>query len=263
MQARGAGEDASRARGIDFGYRGSGCRGGSSRKEGSGESESDTEVLSQCESHNHIGVLPQEGRRFQRVAGHLTGSKRAIGSGSGRELTPRVVGCVAPERRQGSVHSRLVRAEQPVDCQCRISHQAAAGTAALSSKDITLCRDCVISNWKSTLSPGSDHCRVTFDAFVGASLDVIAPSKPSRAPYAWNKARWNEFRKLSEEFIFRRMKRSVKGADALNEALTRGIRMAAKRTIPKSKVVAPLFWTPELTKLDKMVQECRNGSGMR
>ncbi|KAG8342440.1 hypothetical protein TRVL_06739 [Trypanosoma vivax] len=36
-------------------------------------------------------------RRFQRVAGHLTGSKRAIGGRSGRELTPRVLGSVASE----------------------------------------------------------------------------------------------------------------------------------------------------------------------
>ncbi|KAH8604004.1 hypothetical protein ERJ75_001758900 [Trypanosoma vivax] len=34
--------------------------------------------------------------------------------------------------------------------------------------------------------------------------------------------------------------------------------MAAKMTIPKGKGVAPLFWTPELAKLDKMVQECKN-----
>ncbi|KAH8610637.1 putative Reverse transcriptase (RNA dependent DNA polymerase) [Trypanosoma vivax] len=54
------------------------------------------------------------------------------------------------------------------------------------------------------------------------------------------------------------MKRSAKGADAMNEAVTRGIRMAAKRTIPKGKGVAPPFWTQELTKLDKMVQECKN-----
>ncbi|KAH8617747.1 putative Reverse transcriptase (RNA dependent DNA polymerase) [Trypanosoma vivax] len=97
-----------------------------------------------------------------------------------------------------------------------------------------------------------------FDAFVGTSLDVIAPSKPARALYAWNTVRWNEFRKLSDEFIFRRMKRSAKGADAMNEAVTRGIRMAAKRTIPKGKGAGPPFWTPELTKLDKMVQECMN-----
>ncbi|KAH8605583.1 hypothetical protein ERJ75_001605300 [Trypanosoma vivax] len=54
------------------------------------------------------------------------------------------------------------------------------------------------------------------------------------------------------------MKRSAKGADAMNEAVTRGIRMAAKRTAPKGKGVAPPFRTPELTKLDKMVQECKN-----
>ncbi|KAH8618614.1 hypothetical protein ERJ75_000246000 [Trypanosoma vivax] len=36
-------------------------------------------------------------RRFQRVAGHLAGSKRAIGSRSGGELTPRVVGSVTSE----------------------------------------------------------------------------------------------------------------------------------------------------------------------
>ncbi|KAH8616612.1 hypothetical protein ERJ75_000456300 [Trypanosoma vivax] len=78
------------------------------------------------------------------------------------------------------------------------------------------------------------------------------------ALHAWNKARWNVFRKLSKKFIFRGMKRSAKGADAMNEAVTRGIRMAAKRTVPKGKGVAPPFWTPELTKLDKMVQEREN-----
>ncbi|KAG8343218.1 hypothetical protein TRVL_05955 [Trypanosoma vivax] len=56
------------------------------------------------------------------------------------------------------------------------------GTAALSSPDITLCRDCEISNWKSTLSPDSDHYWIAFDVFVGTSLDAIAPSKHARAP---------------------------------------------------------------------------------
>ncbi|KAG8339970.1 hypothetical protein TRVL_09203 [Trypanosoma vivax] len=44
----------------------------------------------------------------------------------------------------------------------------------------------------------------------------------------------------------------------MNEVVTRGIRMAAKRTIPKAKGMGPPFWTPELTNLDKMVQECKN-----
>ncbi|CCD12672.1 hypothetical protein, unlikely [Trypanosoma congolense IL3000] len=57
------------------------------------------------------------------------------------------------------------------------------GTAALSLPDTTLCRDCEISNWKSSLSPDSDHHWITFDVFVGTSLDVIAPSKPVRALY--------------------------------------------------------------------------------
>ncbi|KAH8608762.1 putative Endonuclease reverse transcriptase [Trypanosoma vivax] len=136
------------------------------------------------------------------------------------------------------------------------------GTPALSSLDTTLCRDCEISNWKSTLSADKDHYWITFDVFVGTSLDVIAPSKHARAPYAWNKARWNEFRKLSDEFIFRGMKMSATGADAMNEAVTRGIRMAFKRTIPKGNGVVPPLWTPELTKLDKMVQESSNGRKM-
>ncbi|KAH8615081.1 hypothetical protein ERJ75_000488500 [Trypanosoma vivax] len=66
------------------------------------------------------------------------------------------------------------------------------GTAALSSLDGTLCRDCEISNWKSTMGTDSDHYWITFDVFVGTSLDVIAPSKPARALYAWSKARWKE-----------------------------------------------------------------------
>ncbi|KAG8339732.1 hypothetical protein TRVL_09440 [Trypanosoma vivax] len=43
--------------------------------------------------------------RFQRVPGHLVGSKRVIGSRSGRELTPRGAGSVTSEWRQGRVHS--------------------------------------------------------------------------------------------------------------------------------------------------------------
>ncbi|KAH8618906.1 hypothetical protein ERJ75_000228700 [Trypanosoma vivax] len=54
------------------------------------------------------------------------------------------------------------------------------------------------------------------------------------------------------------MKRSAKGADALNKAVTRGIRMAAKKTIPKGKAVTPPFWMPESTKLNRMVQESKN-----
>ncbi|KAH8605328.1 hypothetical protein ERJ75_000545600 [Trypanosoma vivax] len=54
------------------------------------------------------------------------------------------------------------------------------------------------------------------------------------------------------------MKTSAKGADAMNEAVTRGIRVSAKRTVLKGKGVAPPFWTPELTKLDRMVQELKN-----
>ncbi|KAH8608461.1 hypothetical protein ERJ75_000566700 [Trypanosoma vivax] len=132
------------------------------------------------------------------------------------------------------------------------------GTAAQSSPAMTLCRDCKICGWKSTLSPDSDHYWITLDAFVGSSLDVIASSKHASATYAWNKARWHEFRKLNDEFIFRRMVRSAKAADAPSDAVTRGIRMAAKRTIPKGKGMAPPFWTPELTKLDVAVQECKN-----
>ncbi|KAH8617129.1 hypothetical protein ERJ75_000407200 [Trypanosoma vivax] len=54
------------------------------------------------------------------------------------------------------------------------------------------------------------------------------------------------------------MKRSAEGADAMSEVVTRGICMAAKRTIPKGKGVAPPFWTPGLTKLNVLVQECKN-----
>ncbi|CCD20866.1 hypothetical protein, conserved [Trypanosoma vivax Y486] len=132
------------------------------------------------------------------------------------------------------------------------------GTAALSPLDVALCRDCKVCGLKSALSPHSDRYWITFEVFVGTSLDAIAPSKPARATHAWNKARWHEFRKLSEEFIFRGMERPAKAADAPSDAVTRGIRMAAKRTFPKGKGVAPPFWTPELTKLDVAVQERKN-----
>ncbi|KAG8339429.1 reverse transcriptase (RNA-dependent DNA polymerase) [Trypanosoma vivax] len=54
------------------------------------------------------------------------------------------------------------------------------------------------------------------------------------------------------------MKRSNKGADAMNEAVTRRFRVAAERTVPKGKGLAPPFWTPEMTKLDRTTQRCKN-----
>ncbi|SCU72740.1 uncharacterized protein TEOVI_000431800 [Trypanosoma equiperdum] len=54
------------------------------------------------------------------------------------------------------------------------------------------------------------------------------------------------------------MKRSAKGADALNNAATRGIQKAKKRTIPKGNYVGPPFSTLELMNLDKMVRECKD-----
>ncbi|KAH8616862.1 hypothetical protein ERJ75_000434900 [Trypanosoma vivax] len=51
------------------------------------------------------------------------------------------------------------------------------------------------------------------------------------------------------------MKRSCTVADAMNEAVTRGFRMTARKTILKVEGVAPPFWTTELTKLDATVQE--------
>ncbi|KAH8615427.1 hypothetical protein ERJ75_000586300 [Trypanosoma vivax] len=166
-----------------------------------------------------------------------------------------------PLRRGGDKRQRIV--DWCVQNGLSIANAGSAtrrqpGTAALSSPAMTLCRDCEVCGLKSTLSPDSDHYWITFDAFVGTSLDAIAPSKPASALYAWNEARWHEFRKLSDEFIFRGMVRSAKAADEPSDAVTRGIRMADKRTIPKGKGMAPLFWTPELTKLDVAVQECKN-----
>ncbi|CCD18077.1 hypothetical protein, conserved in T. vivax [Trypanosoma vivax Y486] len=132
------------------------------------------------------------------------------------------------------------------------------GTAALLSLGIAFCRDCEVSDWKSALSPHSDHHWITLDAFVGTSLSAIAPPKHPRAPRARNKVRPQGFRKLSDDPIFRGMKRSATGVGALNEAVARGTRMAAKRTFPKGNGVVPPFWPPKLTKLNKMTQECRN-----
>ncbi|KAH8615877.1 hypothetical protein ERJ75_000540100 [Trypanosoma vivax] len=54
------------------------------------------------------------------------------------------------------------------------------------------------------------------------------------------------------------MKRCAKGADAMDEQVTRGSTQVAQRTVPVGEGVAPPFWTPELTKLDNTVQECKN-----
>ncbi|CCD17245.1 unnamed protein product [Trypanosoma congolense IL3000] len=89
-------------------------------------------------------------------------------------------------------------------------------------------------------------------------MEVIAPSKFVRVLPARGKARWDEFRLISDKPISQRMKRSVKGVDALNEAVKKGVRQAAKKAIHKANGVVPPFWTPELTKLDVMVRQCRN-----
>nr|CCC91797.1 hypothetical protein, unlikely [Trypanosoma congolense IL3000] len=89
-------------------------------------------------------------------------------------------------------------------------------------------------------------------------MEVIVPSKSVRVLPARGKARWDEFPPISDKLISQRMKRSVKGVDALNEAVKKGVGQAAKKAIHKGNGVVPPFWTPELTKLDVMVQQCRN-----
>ncbi|CCD14774.1 unnamed protein product [Trypanosoma congolense IL3000] len=89
-------------------------------------------------------------------------------------------------------------------------------------------------------------------------MEVIAPSKSVRVLLARGKARWDEFRLISDKPTSQRMKRSVKGVDPLNEAVKKGVRQAAKKAIHKGSEVVPPFWTPELTKLKVMVQQCRN-----
>ncbi|CCD16169.1 unnamed protein product [Trypanosoma congolense IL3000] len=89
-------------------------------------------------------------------------------------------------------------------------------------------------------------------------MEMIAPSKFVRMLPAWNKARWDEFPPFSDKLISQRMKRSVKGVDKLNEAVKKGVRQAAEKAIHKGNGVAPPFWTPDLTKLKVMVQQCRN-----
>ncbi|CCD12736.1 unnamed protein product [Trypanosoma congolense IL3000] len=131
-------------------------------------------------------------------------------------------------------------------------------TALLSTPYIVLYRDCEVSCWAPVVSPDSDRFWITFDIIVGVGTEVIAPSKPARALHAWNKARWDEFRPISDKLISHRTKRSVKGVGALDEAVTRGIRQASKRKRRKGKGVVPPFWILELTKLDVMVQQCRN-----
>ncbi|KAH8616292.1 hypothetical protein ERJ75_000494500 [Trypanosoma vivax] len=133
-------------------------------------------------------------------------------------------------------------------------------TTSMSSPQITLCRDCEISKWKSTLSPDSDQRWIAFDVFVGTGLGMMAPSAARRAPDAWNKAEWNEFGKLSGEFIFRGMKEAGTEPANENEAEARDIRIAAKRTIPKAEGVAPPFWTMVAQDMDKMVQECKKAT---
>ncbi|CCD19404.1 putative Endonuclease reverse transcriptase [Trypanosoma vivax] len=258
MPACAAGEEASQELGFNFGYRRSGCRGGRSRKE---VPERATVTLRFSANVNLTIASPY----FPRKADVHTLSLDTLLGASG----PLVVG--ADVNSHHALWDRLRPSDDKGECildwcvqndlsiaNAESDTERQPGTAALSSPDIASCRDCEISNWKSKVSQNSHRYWIMFDAFVFASLDAIAPSKDASALYAWNKARWNEFRKLSDEFIFRRMKRSAKGAYPMNEAVTRGIRMGAKRIIPKGKGVPPPFWTPELTNIGKMVQECMN-----
>ncbi|CCD15040.1 unnamed protein product [Trypanosoma congolense IL3000] len=89
-------------------------------------------------------------------------------------------------------------------------------------------------------------------------MKVIAPSKSVRVLPARGKARWDEFQLISDKPTSQRMKRSVKGVDKLNEAVKKGVRQTAKKAIHKGNGVVTPFWTPELTKPDVMVQQCRN-----
>lgn len=57
-----------------------------------------------------------------------------------------------------------------------------------SSPDITLYRDCTVSQWTSTLSADSDHYWITYEVAIGPGMDMISTTKPVRKLFSWNKA---------------------------------------------------------------------------
>ncbi|KAH8604678.1 hypothetical protein ERJ75_001694400 [Trypanosoma vivax] len=255
MPARAAGENASLWRGADFGREGAGVEVGVLDRKVPGRATVTLRFSANASLKITSAHFPRKPDVSSASLGTLLGASGPLVAGAGVSSHHVLWDPFRPGDGKGEcIVDWCVQSGLSI-ANAGSANRRQPGTAALSSSDITLCRDWEISNRKSALSPHSDHYWITFDAFVGASLDATASSKPARAPHAWNKARWHEFRKLSDEFIFRRMGRSAKGADAMNEAVTRGIRMAAKRTLPKGKGVGPPFWTPELTKLDVAQRE--------
>ncbi|CCD12058.1 unnamed protein product [Trypanosoma congolense IL3000] len=89
-------------------------------------------------------------------------------------------------------------------------------------------------------------------------MEMIAPLESVRVLPTRGKARWDEFRLISDKPTSQRMKESATGAEKVNEAVKKGVGQAAKKAIHKGNARALLFWTPELTKLEIMVQQCRN-----
>ncbi|CCD17536.1 unnamed protein product [Trypanosoma congolense IL3000] len=89
-------------------------------------------------------------------------------------------------------------------------------------------------------------------------MEMIALSKPVRVLQARGKARWDEFRLISDKLLSQRMKRSMKGVDKLNQAVKKGVRQAVEKAIHKGSGAVPHFWTAKQPKLKVMVQQCRN-----
>ncbi|CCD11975.1 hypothetical protein, unlikely [Trypanosoma congolense IL3000] len=80
--------------------------------------------------------------------------------------------------------------------------------------------------------------------------------RPPQSFICVEQSQLEEFRDPRDMHICRRSRGLMECAGALNEAIPRGIPIAAKKAMLMGMGAAPQKWTSEPTELDKIIQEC-------
>ncbi|KEG07810.1 Tbingi protein [Trypanosoma grayi] len=120
-----------------------------------------------------------------------------------------------------------------------------------SAPDVTLAKECAVTDWTARPTPDSDHYIITYTVQVGEDDTPLEVPRIYKTLLTWKKANWSKFRKLTNSHC--RLKRGMNRIDTIEKHIASGIRLATKAAVPEGNRRQSPFWTPELADLDKAI----------
>ena len=122
-----------------------------------------------------------------------------------------------------------------------------------SSPDLTLSKECTLSNWTPIATGDSDHYHIFFHIQFGSDdLPTATTSRPPRALYSWKNADWALFSRtlrLDADAFHTRWPLSYQVTWA-----TSRIHQAQLKAVPRGGARKSPPWSLDIVKLDQVIQ---------